>query len=554
VDTKGRGRLAVVLMMGDSLECVAETGKAVGSADNCCNFQMMVPTEGLKQGDFFESSDAQKDIRLDQLLCREAGIGSLIAAPIHRFDEFDGLIELRWRRANAFQESDTRATRLMAGLISGLRERNARSEERKRLQLSASDIQPVSSKDDDSSGDQLTDFRSAAASQSESELRILPVETVESIPPTAEPAEVNAIALPSECRVCGRRFGADEAFCGQCGMPRVAGAPSEELQSKWASLWYMQQAQETQQKELPALSAKPPLDVHPPIPQKAQEGAVSQKAAPPITSDPGVRIWHVPESDTRRDNAITPAQPQQFEPLRSEERSFFIEPDVGSSTERLGPTKNPLRAVASATQASEADASSDLLQSTWQSVWARMHRRHATWALSAVGLLLVFLMLAVWPSSTNSQLTWFQSLLVKVGLADVPARAPALSDQCPESPPHHLLTTRSWPVSRHVRSGRTDRFQTRDFSMVPSSAARAMASPAIAAVSKRNVSGAIRTGKNPAPVSSVRSSGSTPPSGPTAIVSGAVTDTFGSGSPSGSSNHRAPAGADARARSGVASG
>jgi hypothetical protein len=56
-----------------------------------------------------------------------------------------------------------------------------------------------------------------------------------------------------------------------------------------------------------------------------------------------------------------------------------------------------------------------------------MHRRHATWALSAVGLLLVFLMLAVWPSSTNSQLTWFQSLLVKVGLADVPARAPALS-------------------------------------------------------------------------------------------------------------------------------
>jgi len=419
--------VAVVLMMGDSLECVAETGKAVGSADNCCNFQMMVPTEGLKQGDFFESSDAQKDIRLDQLLCREAGIGSLIAAPIHRFDEFDGLIELRWRRANAFQESDTRATRLMAGLISGLRERNARSEERKRLQLSASDIQPVSSKDDDSSGDQLTDFRSAAASQSESELRILPVETVESIPPTAEPAEVNAIALPSECRVCGRRFGADEAFCGQCSMPRVAGAPSEELQSKWASLWYMQQAQETQQKELPALSAKPPLDVHPPIPQKAQEGAVSQKAAPPITSDPGVRIWHVPESDTRRDNAITPAQPQRFEPLRSEERSFFIEPDVGFSTERFGPTKNPLMSVASATQASEADASSDLLQSTWQSVWARMHRRHATWALSAVGLLLVFLMLAVWPSSTNSQLTWFQSLLVKVGLADVPARAPALS-------------------------------------------------------------------------------------------------------------------------------
>jgi hypothetical protein len=56
-----------------------------------------------------------------------------------------------------------------------------------------------------------------------------------------------------------------------------------------------------------------------------------------------------------------------------------------------------------------------------------MHRRHATWALSAIGLLLVFLMLAVWPSSTNSRLTWFQSVLVELGLAEVPAHAPVLS-------------------------------------------------------------------------------------------------------------------------------
>jgi len=425
--------VVIALMAGGSLECVAESGGVARSLASCFNSHSLVPTEGLKAGEFFQSSDAQKDIRLDQALWREAGVGSLIAAPIHRFDEFDGLIEVRWTRANAFQESDTRATRLMAGLISGLRERNARAEERKRSQLIASDIKPVYAQADELITEQKIDPGSHAASEpSESELRILPVETVNSISPTSRPAEMDAIPLPAECRVCGRLFGPDEAFCGQCSMPRVAGAPSEELQSKWASLWYMQQAQVTQQQTLETQQKEPPLDAFPPVPENIQPHAISQKPAPQVSAEPAVRIWHVPEADTRHYSATTPARPHPFGDQlpgdqRSEDGSFFIDPDASFSDARFTHTGNTLTPAVAVAQTSENSATPDLLQSTWQSVWARMHRRHATWALSAVGLLLAFLMVAVWPSSTNSPLTWFQSLLVKVGLADVPAHAPVLS-------------------------------------------------------------------------------------------------------------------------------
>ena len=74
-----------------------------------------------------------------------------------------------------------------------------------------------------------------------------------------------------------------------------------------------------------------------------------------------------------------------------------------------------------------ADGDQDLLQSTWHAVWVRTRRRHAILALTAVGLLLVFMMLAVWPSSKNSQLTWFQSVLVELGLAEVPAHTPVFA-------------------------------------------------------------------------------------------------------------------------------
>jgi len=48
------------------------------------------------------------------------------------------------------------------------------------------------------------------------------------------------------CR-CGNRFEGNEKFCGKCGTARFAES-RREMQSKWASLWYLQQAKATESK------------------------------------------------------------------------------------------------------------------------------------------------------------------------------------------------------------------------------------------------------------------------------------------------------------------
>jgi hypothetical protein len=226
-------------------------------------------------------------------------------------------------------------------------------------------------------------------------------------------------------------------------MPRVAGAPSEDLQSKWASMWYMQRAQGAQQKEtqqnepppLPPRFADPVPEIFPSAPESFQPIAIPEKPDSKVADPRGVRIWHVPDDRTRRDVATTAEPTRHFGYQGPDGRSFFTEPaspglaepDSGFSDPRFVDTANTLTHGTSAEQRAEADAAPDLLHSTWQTVWVRMRRRHARLALSAVGFLLLFLMLAVWPSSPNSQLTLFQSMLVKLGLADVPTHAPVLS-------------------------------------------------------------------------------------------------------------------------------
>jgi hypothetical protein len=219
--------------------------------------------------------------------------------------------------------------------------------------------------------------------------------------------------LPEECRVCGRPFGPDEAFCGQCSMPRVAGSPAEDLQSKWASMWYMQRAQEHRPPHAPV-----PLKIESPTPPSNFRPKVERRHA----VEPEVRLWHVPDERTRPGSGQAAAEVNPLKPVTPDKSLFFYESEPSPSS--------PPPLVTSAPHIPDdihAATSQDLLQSTWQTVWARMHRRHATLALGAVGCLLLFLVLAVWPSSRNAQLTWFQSLLVQLGIADVPARPAVFS-------------------------------------------------------------------------------------------------------------------------------
>ncbi|MBV9181630.1 MAG: GAF domain-containing protein [Acidobacteria bacterium] len=206
--------VSISLVTEGYLDCVAESGVAASIPGSSVASHSLVATEKLRSGEMFESADALEDIRLSVDICRELGVASLIAAPIHVFGEIAGLVEVRWDRSGAFQDSDLRACRLMAGLTTSVIERKSRGSEREGVP--------------------------AVPGEERNRGATLPPPKTEA-PPTAVGAET-AKGNVERCRVCGRPFGSHEAFCGNCSLPRIAVDPSNELQSKWASLWYIQQA------------------------------------------------------------------------------------------------------------------------------------------------------------------------------------------------------------------------------------------------------------------------------------------------------------------------
>ena len=83
------------------------------------------------------------------------------------------------------------------------------------------------------------------------------------LPPVKEILQAH---LLTRCSVCGRQLGTGEEFCGGCGARRPSEAASDDLQGKWASLWYMSQAQYVfPEKDISSeetrRSAEPPLAV-----------------------------------------------------------------------------------------------------------------------------------------------------------------------------------------------------------------------------------------------------------------------------------------------------
>jgi hypothetical protein len=229
----------------------------------------------------------------------------------------------------------------------------------------------------------------------------------------------NPEALPSTCRVCGRPFGSDEVFCGKCSMPRLAAGSSENLQSKWASLWYMQQAQDTA--EAAPSQALGQNSLQPASDSRSRgiyiENTPPSSGAAPATEPPTLR--RAETSSPGRDSGLA-----QNAALNMNEQVTPDDEIFQPATPRAI-IRNP---PAPAEPTNEAVPQADLAQPSRHPLRLRPRGRYLAW----VGLLALFVVLAVWPSPKNPQLTLFQSVLVKLGLADVPAR-PALVKSNPDA-------------------------------------------------------------------------------------------------------------------------
>jgi hypothetical protein len=219
--TKGDSA-SVCLIVDGYLRPTACSGTAVKVSGGSVASNSLVATERLRNGRAFQSANACSDIRLGPSLCVELQIGSLLAFPIERQNEIAGLIEVRWTNADAFGDGDERICQLMADLMGEVLEG-----ERGRIKSQA--IHPV----------QVTAPRSpisetaAPVAKSEIQDHELP----------SSPAVANTQVSSSDhiCRVCGKPLSDDLNFCGNCGM--LSSSLDDGMQGKWASMWFMQQAQ-----------------------------------------------------------------------------------------------------------------------------------------------------------------------------------------------------------------------------------------------------------------------------------------------------------------------
>jgi hypothetical protein len=340
--------VSIGLVTEGHLDCVAEAGVAAKIPGSSLASHSIVATERLKSGELFESDDAENDIRLDVSLCREQKAGSLIAAPVHHFGELSGLVEIRWEHAKGFQKGDSRACRLVAELITTTLERSSPAD-------GAGSAAAELATDSAAANPATLPARADHAGQGEIT------------------AKENFEELPDRCRVCGKKFGADEVFCGNCSMPRIAAAPADGLQSKWASMWYMQQAHDSR------------------------------------------RVREETSQTVPRWLVTSESKPQPAPPPAESTRSVWSRP-TGTVVDERKPFSTQSIAV-------DLDALVENEKGVSQPGGAV--RRHPMAAV--IGALAMFVMVSIWafsPAPGNGSITRLESILIELGLAEVPSSPP----------------------------------------------------------------------------------------------------------------------------------
>ncbi len=154
---------------------------------------------------------------------------SFISVPFQHNGLVAGALELKFGQASAIPESDISAAQLMAGLMSDALTRADDSHHHSELE-NGSNLQPYSKNGE---RPQLPDF----FYQGSSGLEATDEKGFEepSVEASSKPA------MDPLCHSCGHHFRDDEYFCGTCGLTRfVSESANDGLQSKWASLWYLQ--------------------------------------------------------------------------------------------------------------------------------------------------------------------------------------------------------------------------------------------------------------------------------------------------------------------------
>ena len=351
----------------------------------------------LRTGLTLKSLRTEDEPRMLFAVCSKAGVRSFIGVPVTYENSVVGVLEARFRLPNAFREEDVQTCELMAVLVKEIIAQAGQPQIESAPQLGVQEnfdkpyvADSVEVQDVPRTDQQLefppqpvaptnaVDTLSEALVAAPTQMHEIPEMAV--IEPPA-PASAEVVSQHTvQCRGCGQILASEESFCGNCGTERTSN-PDGPLQSKWASLWYMNQARK---------STEPDNDV----------------AAQPSHEDTEHAREHV-ASDVELSEAYLP------EPERSAPSYDLVH--------SAAPT---LAAPVRIEWLPEGASSESWLRHQW-----RVNR--ANFYLGGAALLLV-IVLSGWgtspvqnlgstANSSGPQLTIFEKMLVALGIAEAPA-------------------------------------------------------------------------------------------------------------------------------------
>jgi hypothetical protein len=346
-----------------------------------------------------------------------------MALPLHHEGKLAGLLEIRFANADSIEEPDMRSCQLMAGLMTEAIARAADKEWRQALAAERAAMLEALERIKPQLERLAVGSAENVAPPAEKKIVEPGAPRIEPEPEIMEPRVPIPVSESSAksgretiCPQCGYQFGEQELFCGRCGSARPADTlPSGDLQSKWASMWRLQQATEAKQRE----------DV---VEEDGEETAFSS----PEVSERSLSYQPSSELSPELKKVMAQFSEESGEP----EAESLNEPRL----ETGGDTEESLVPVSPATQEPAESPSpwgsagkarrwlESLHPQSAAGVWLAKHRADVYVGAAVVLLLIVLSGWGMRPAENHTQsknpaqpsLTLFERLLVSLGLAETP--------------------------------------------------------------------------------------------------------------------------------------
>lgn len=211
----GASGAGIGLLEGATVRYRAAAGPPALPVGTEVPLQTAVCQANVRTGQVIRTQDVNTEFLYDPEPCRQRGILSLVAVPIHYDGNIVGALELYFDRLQGFAEQDIHTCQLMAGLVTEAIGRDTELKIKKTMVAERTTMLEAI--------ERLQPRLTAAAK--------------EHPPGNEEPlTDVNrAGAVRSPCWKCGNSLVVEEQFCGKCGAPRVGETDLSSMQSKLAS-------------------------------------------------------------------------------------------------------------------------------------------------------------------------------------------------------------------------------------------------------------------------------------------------------------------------------